>query len=192
MWGMVRGYFIQYKFIIPETTKHSSYEYQKLFRAIYGYTQTVNKSVGKNYKYQRDGILSNFPYVRTGKNCIIIPQSAFQKLTNFFKTGVNPTHHWKVKGNWKAVYYMDEKEVNSNLVVESILSLIERTKVSNKKNIYEDLVFFNTLEFQDKKALEPVLVKAQKIVSEDWFKISQNNSPKLKEFKELYDKLVKL
>lgn len=189
---MVRGYFIQYKFILPENTKHSSYEYQKLFRAIYGYTQNVNKGTGKQYKYFRDGILSNFPYVRTGKNCVIIPQSAFQKLTSFFKTGINPTHNWKVKGNWKAVYYMDEKDVNSNLVVESVLHLIERTKLSSKKSIFDDLTYLTSLENPDKNYIKKILITSEKIVADDWFKTALQTSEKVKKFKELHDRLQKL
>lgn len=68
VWGMsVRGYFIQYRFILPDSIKHSSYTYQKLFRAIYGYTQAVHKGSGKNYQYHRQGILSNYPFIRPGK-----------------------------------------------------------------------------------------------------------------------------
>ncbi|GAG48539.1 unnamed protein product, partial [marine sediment metagenome] len=107
----VDSYFIQYKFILPESVSHSSYSYQKLFRALYGYTQAVNKSSGKNYKYHRQGVLSSYPYLRAGKNCVIIAPDAFQNLISFFKTGRNPAHKWEVKGNWKAVYYMDEKAI---------------------------------------------------------------------------------
>src|SRR4030042_1173873 len=83
----VKGYFIQYKFIIPENMKHSSYTYQKLFRALYGYTQAVFKSNGKTYHYHRAGVLSATPYLRPGKNCVIIPPGKFQHLLDFFKTG---------------------------------------------------------------------------------------------------------
>ena len=33
-------------------------------------------------------------------------------MLDFFKTGKNPAHAWKFKGDWKAVYYMNEKDVD--------------------------------------------------------------------------------
>ena len=85
----VDAYFIQYKFIVPKSLSHSSYTYQKLFRALYGYTQAVYKSSGKTYKYHRKGVLSDVPFLRPTKNTVIIPVSALQKLLNFFNTGEN-------------------------------------------------------------------------------------------------------
>src|SRR3989344_3839606 len=123
---MYKGHFIKYNFIIPETTKHSSYTYQKLFRALYGYTQNVTKSNGKTYKYHRKGILSDIPYIRPGKNCVIIPPKSFAPLETFFKTGKNPTHYWKTKGNWKAVFYFEEKDLEENSVITALKELTER------------------------------------------------------------------
>ncbi len=108
---MVRAVLIQYKFILPANIKHSSYTYQKLFRAIYGYTQNVSKSSGKTYRYHRSGVLSVFPHSKPGKNAVLVPKSAVPALADFFKTGKNPSHDWHVKGEWKAVYYLDEKEL---------------------------------------------------------------------------------
>src|SRR3989344_9577320 len=124
---MVKAYFIQYKFLAPETVKHSSYTYQKLFRALYGYTQNVSKSTGKSYKYHRPGVLSLGPYIRPGKNCVVIPQNQLSSLFEFFKTGRNPTHKWVGKGDWKAVYYMNEKEVGVIDLVKPLEDLIDRT-----------------------------------------------------------------
>jgi len=128
VWGhsYMKGYFIQYKFIVPESTKHSSYTYQKLFRALYGYTQNVTKSNGKTYHYLRKGILSDFPYIRPGKNCVIIPPKSFNSLDTFFKTGKNPSHYWRVKGDWKAVFYLDEKSLDENQVINAIKNQIKR------------------------------------------------------------------
>ena len=126
------GFFIQYKFITPKSTKRSSYTYQKLFRALYGYTQNVTKANGKTYRYRRNGVLSSTAYIRPGKNCVIIPNSAFNSLTTFFKTGKNPTHFWEEKGDWKAVYYMDEKNLKEEDVLKALDDFLDRTFLSKE------------------------------------------------------------
>jgi len=184
---MLKGYFIQYKFIIPETTKHSSYTYQKLFRALYGYTQNVTKANGKTYHYYRKGILSNIPYLRPGKNCVIIPPKSFSLLDSFFKTGKNPSHYWRVKGDWKAVFYLDEKNLEESQVIFALNELIQRT--FEKHNI--DLPIFNLSTIAKKintnETVPPEMValtlnEAEKIVSTPWFKEVYQKDEKLKKF----------
>ena len=189
----VKGYFIQYKFILPPAVKHSSYTYQKLFRALYGYTQAVNKSSGRSYKYHRKGVLSGIPYIRPGKNCVIIPQGALQLLISFFKTGKNPAHAWRVKGEWKAVYYMNEKQVELKDLVNAMESLLDRTYVettSAKKRISEEL------ERASKSSLDAgytahLLKKAKEITAHPWFSECYSASKKLSAFKSLYILLKK-
>ena len=191
------GYFIQYKFIIPNELKHSSYTYQKLFRALYGYTQSVSKSSGKNYKYHRKGVLSEIPYIRAGKNSILIPQKHLAKLIEFFKTGKNPTHAWETKGDWKAVYYMDEKKIDENLVVESLEELLERTYVQNNSKqhvkIADELNEISLKLGSNQEIKQSYLnffkEELKKILSNQWFKECYSKSIKLKEF---YDKTQNL
>ena len=109
---MAKAILVQYKFVLPSGTKHASYAYQKLFRALYGYTQNVSKSSGKTYRYHRQGILTAQPHTKPGKNAVLIPKSALPGLVDFFKTGKNPSHEWHVKGDWKAVYYTDERDLS--------------------------------------------------------------------------------
>ena len=187
----VNGYFIQYKFILPDSVNHSSYSYQKLFRAIYGYTQAVYKSSGKTYKYHRKGVLSDYPYIRAGKNCVIIAPDAFQSLISFFKTGKNPTHHWLIKGNWKAVYYMDEKAVPEQKAVMAMENLLDRTyagKGVNSRLLFDELkrVGSGTLA---REYEEMVLAEAKKILKHPWFNNCYQLSPKLKKFKKLVSSL---
>ena len=190
----MKGYFIQYKFIIPDSVKHSSYTYQKLFRALYGYSQIVSKSNGKTYNYHRAGVLSRTPYIRPGKNCVVIPQHSFQDLINFFKTGKNPGHYWQVKGDWKAVYYMDEKELEHDKITEAMESLLDRSYVlstdKTHSKLVEEMEAISSSQSQvhegHKKA---VLSKAQEIAMMPWFKESQSKSSSLKKFYELYNKL---
>jgi hypothetical protein len=188
----IRSYFVQYRFIIPDTVKHSSYTYQKLFRAIYGYTQAVYKASGKNYHYHRPGILSPYPYIRPGKNCVIIPQVAFQPLQEFFKTGRNPTHNWSEKGDWKCTYFLNEKDVGEKEIIAALENLLSRKfiegvegqikLVSEMKRVIEkgaDLIYRQAL-----------VKEAQGVVDLEWFKQTYQQSSQLSEFYELY-KLLK-
>lgn len=186
----IKGYFIQYKFIFPESIKHSSYTYQKLFRALYGYTQAVYKSNGRSYQYHRKGVLSGVPYIRPGKNCVIIPPGTFQNLTEFFKTGKNPTHKWQSKGDWKAVYYMNEKDVEEEQVVSSLESLLERTYIPG--NAKEPAKLLAELENKVSRSdVDPVYLnllisESQKITDSAWFKEVYSKSEKMKKFYSLY------
>jgi hypothetical protein len=192
--SVLEGYFIQYKFIIPSTTQHSSYTYQKLFRALYGYTQKVSKASGKSYSYHRKGILSNVPFIRPGKNAVIIPKEALSELLSFFKTGKNPSHHWRVKGDWKCVYYMDEKKLDENMVTIALESLLDRTTISTPDSGDQHLLSV-LVDLGDKKTLgEPFdeTLKAESvklaytITSLPWFRELSSKSKKLKEFNDKY------
>ncbi|MFH1586727.1 MAG: hypothetical protein ABID38_02630 [Candidatus Diapherotrites archaeon] len=180
-----KGFFIQYKFILPETIKHASYTYQKLFRAIYGYTQNVTKSNGKTYHYHRKGVLSDIPYLRPGKNCVIIPKEAFNPLVSFFKTGRNPTHYWRGKGDWKAVYYMDEKNLENDAIIKALEGLLNRSFVLTTSNehetIYEEMLA-SSGGVTDKNYKKILLDESEKIVSLEWFRENYSKSSKLVKF----------
>ena len=187
----VRGYFVQYRFIIPDTVKHSSYTYQKLFRAIYGYTQAVYKSNGKTYKYFRPGILSNYPYIRPGKNCVIIPPKVFNSLKDFFTTGHNPTHNWNVKGDWKCTYFLNEKDIDNNDIIKALEDLLSRKYIDGVEGLIK-------LSTELKRAAEKgvsdsykaaLLNESQFIVNTDWFREAYAQSKKLSEFYENYKTL---
>lgn len=189
---VANAYYIQYKFILPDSIKHSTYTYQKLFRAIYGYTQNVTKSNGKVYHYHRKGVLSGTPYVRPGKNAVIIHPSAFPKIKQFFTTGQNPTHNWRSKGDWKAVYYMDEKEVDDAKLVSALEDWVDRTYITANERyptkiteevstILDKQKVGETLEESHKSR---VLNEANSIISSDWFKSHHQKSQKLIDFHE--------
>ncbi len=190
--GMAKAYYIQYKFILPETIKHSTYTYQKLFRAIYGYTQNVTKSNGKVYHYHRKGVLSDTPYIRPGKNAVIIHPSAFPKFKQFCATGQNPSHNWRSKGDWKAVYYMDEKEVDNSKIVNALEDLLERTYLASAEKtpqrLHEELSTMldkvRSSETVDETHKQRVLSHSNAITSNEWFKSHYSHSPKLTDFNE--------
>ena len=187
----IKSYFVQYRFILPDSIKHSSYTYQKLFRGIYGYTQAVYKASGKTYHYHRAGILSNYPYIRPGKNCVIIPQPAFQSLQEFFKTGRNPTHNWEEKGDWKCTYFLNEKEVLEKDVVLAVENLLSRKFV---EGIEGPAKLVSEMKRAVEKGVDPaykaLLVKeAQGIVDLEWFKQCYQQAPTLIEFYDHYKAL---
>lgn len=190
----VRGYFVQYRFILPDSVKHSSYTYQKLFRAIYGYTQSVYKSNGKTYKYHRRGILSNYPYLRPGKNCVIIPPDAFQQLQDFFKTGHNPTHIWNIKGDWKCTYFLNEKDISDKEIIKAIEDLISRKYINGPEGPLKLILELERAanESINKNQVVVLLTASKPIVELDWFKAVYSNSTILKNFYENYKKLKEL
>jgi len=190
---VAKGYFIQYKFILPENTKHSSYSYQKLFRALYGYTQNVSKSSGKTYTYHRPGVLTGTPHIRPGKNCVIIPRENFQSLISFFKTGINPAHKWRTKGDWKAVYYMNEKEIGDDDVLRALHELVDshyvKTGEGSHSKVIEELEIISNAKKSsanyDRAYAKNVVDEAQKIISGPWFSEYKNKSQKLIDFANL-------
>ena len=192
MWDLViKAYFVQYRFILPDPIKHSSYTYQKLFRVIYGYTQAVHKGEGKKYNYHRHGILSNYPFIRPGKNCVIIPQCAFQPLQEFFKTGKNPTHYWQEKGEWKCTYFLNEKDLSEIEVAKAVENLLNRKFV---EGIEGKVLLFNEMKRIVQNPAEggykaALLKEAQNIVDLDWFKQTYQQSPLLTEFYSLFRQL---
>ncbi|MCX8158393.1 MAG: hypothetical protein N3D73_01885 [Candidatus Diapherotrites archaeon] len=187
----MEGYFIKYQFILPDNTKHSSYSYQKLFRAIYGYTQNVTKSGGKTYRYFRKGVLSDVPYIKAGKNSVIIPPYALNKFLNFLKSGNNPAHCWKTKGSWKAQFYMDEKKLTDEEVAKALDDLLDRLTIDTKEGSVKLSDVLSQLSFKKEFSKELgnlVLNESQKIINLDWFKECYMKSSKLQKFYDDYKK----
>ncbi len=183
---MIKGFFIQYKFILPENTKHSAYAYQKLFRALYGYTQNVTKSNGKTHRYFREGVLTNTPYIRPGKNCVIIPKEDLNSLINYFKTGKNPTHFWNKKGDWKAVYYMEEKNLSDEQAILALENLLDRKQgiaENLDSNLFTELEnLANSTGKKDSNYIKVLLEEAKKIINLPWFREVYKQSKKLTAF----------
>lgn len=104
------GVEIRYKLHIPEGMSHSNYNYQKFFRQLYGYTQIVSKSSGKRYEYNRKGIVSTTPFIKNGKNSLIVPKKHLKKFLGFFESKNNSFS--KAKMTWKVSYSTTEITLN--------------------------------------------------------------------------------
>ena len=180
---MLEGYFIQYKFVVPDSMKLSSYTYQKIFRAIYGYTQNVKKSNGKRYHYYRQGLLTDVPYIRPGKNCVIVPKEALNRLVEFFKTGKNPTHKWSTKGEWKAVYYIDDKKIEEAAAAKAFEALLSRISIS-EEHIPISKILEENIDVSNFR--RELLEECKKITQWSWYQHCYPYSDLLKKFQDLY------
>lgn len=173
--------YIKYKFIFDKNIKHSSYLYQKIFRSIYGYHQNVTKKNNKVYKYFREGVLSNIPYIRPGKNSVILPINYEHKLINFFQTGENPTHKWRTKGNWKVDYNIKDIEIDVKSIADSLENYINNYKIINVdntklSNIYEELSNIVDNNINNIKYKLFIYKKLKNIVKSQWFEKSKRYS----------------
>ncbi len=126
------GYLVTYN--VRWDGPRSAYFYQRFFRALYGYKQVVSKSNGRHYVYYRPGVLTPHPYVKAGRNAVLVPDSALQPLLRFLKTGQNPAHRFQFTGNWVEIvkYSMREAGVDPSVAGSAVASVFDR--------VYVDLV----------------------------------------------------
>jgi len=182
---MVKAFMVKYKIKMNGEYKHSDYGYQKLFRAIYGYTQVVTKSNGKRYVYHRPGVLSNTPYIKKGKNEIILTKDGFSKFTDFLKTRKNPTHKWEEKGNWTASYSMYDVDISEDQAQKSIEDLIKNTFLimpdGNNKKIMDVLEEIERGTLFDENIIKMYDKTIKNIQSMEWYNIALQN-PFVKKF----------
>lgn len=186
---MTKAYMVKYKVKMNGEYNHSDYNYQKIFRAIYGYTQNVTKGNGKIYIYHRPGILSKTPYIKKGKNEVIIPKDNLTNLLDFFKTGENPAHKWAEKGNWQATYTLYDIDISEQQAKKAIDKLINSVFVvddeGNTKriiNVLEDFVDNKTPSLPLKNIL---LGEIKKIQNLEWYSSVSEKTNIIKQFEDL-------
>jgi hypothetical protein len=186
---------IKYKFIFNKSITKSSYIYQKVFRSIYGYNQAVYKKNNKKYVYFREGILSFIPYIKSEKNSVIIPSGYEDKLINYFETGINPTHNWRMKGDWNVKYEINNIEldiVNISLGVEKFIKnynvLSNNFKAYNYIEIELNKIINNNVK--DEKYLSYLIKKLENIFNFEWVYESINYSDFIKEIYTKYQKII--
>jgi len=189
--------YIKYKFIFNNNIKHSSYLYQKVFRSIYGYTQNVTKKDKQVYQYYRKGVIDDLPYLRPGKNCLILSLNTEHKLINFFNTGKSTTHNFKERGEYSIDYTIDKIEINDIEIINCLENYITNyniISVNSKINklINELDLIINEKDYfsKYKKANKDNLInKLNFIISIDWFIKCKNSSELIIDF---YNKINKV
>jgi len=190
---MTKAYMVKYKVKMNGEYNHSDYGYQKIFRAIYGYTQNVTKGNGKIYIYHRPGVLSKTPYIKKGKNEVMVPRDCLTQLLEFFKTGENPAHKWSEKGNWTATYTLYDVDISEQQAKKAIDRIINSTFVvdddGNTKRI------LNLLEemFEQNKVpsnpLKTVLYnEIKRLQTLEWYNLIQDKTTLIKRFETLINK----
>ncbi len=186
----IKSNFIKYKFIFKENTKHTSYLYQKVFRAIYGYHQNVTKNNNKIYTYFRKGLVSDIPYIKPGKNSVILPIGYETKLLEYFETGKNPTHNWKTRGDWKVEYTINEVDIDSESVIKSLEDYINNYTIINLENknakLLEEIDLVSKEQISNNNYINIIKNICVKIISNYWFKDIYIESPVLTSFYSSY------
>lgn len=61
----------------------SVYERNKFYRGLFGYKQTVRKN-GKEYEYEKDGLMDEIPHMRIDDSVFITPTHCVKKVENYF------------------------------------------------------------------------------------------------------------
>lgn len=170
--------YIKYKFIFNNNKiNHNSYNYQKLFRVIYGYTQNITKKDKKIYKYHRQGIIEDLPFIRPGRNCIILPINTEYKLINFFDNKIGAAHNFKEKDYYFVKYTIDKIEVNDLEIINCLEKYINNCNIISFDGKQDKLInelnkIINEPEYLNKfkkKNKDNLLDKLNNITSIDWF-----------------------
>lgn len=62
----------------------SVYERNKFYRGLFGYKQTVKKN-GKEYEYEKDGLMDEIPHFRIGDSVFITSKGQVNKVEAYFE-----------------------------------------------------------------------------------------------------------
>lgn len=63
----------------------SVYERNKFYRGLFGYTQTVKKN-GKQYRYEKEGLLDEIPSVRIDDSVFILANTRLREVKDYFSS----------------------------------------------------------------------------------------------------------
>ena len=181
---ILTGSYIKYMFHVPGVSNWSEYRYQKLFRLLYGYTQVVSKSNGARYVYHRPGILSSIPYIKAGKNAIIVPQDSLQNVITFFKKG--QFGNQPNEEQWKVTYYVETIPLKKDQLHDAFESLIERFRAPSGNSLDETIINVAAAKDYNYKYLSLLLYNAGKICNNEWFGIAKENSERLQKLHTSY------
>ncbi len=172
----MKGFLIKYRYKGAQPS--SSYQYQRFFRALYGYTQVVTKSNGRTYVYYREGVLTTYPYIREGRNTVTVSENALEPLINFFKTGKNPAHEFEDLSNWTVTYYIEEVNVDESSALRAIYSALNRIMVPTETGLIRLRDLLQRTSFGTDELLA-IREKGKNIVTSPWFKVVYEKDPLL-------------
>ena len=70
----------------------SVYQRNKFYRGLFGYKQTVKKN-GKEYKYEKDGIMDKIPSIRIDDSVFIIAKKHTGEIEDYFSNWGDKVNH---------------------------------------------------------------------------------------------------
>ncbi|RLE59361.1 MAG: hypothetical protein DRJ35_05965 [Thermoprotei archaeon] len=81
----------------------SASERNKFFRGLYGWKQVVTKN-DRQYRYVREGVLSEMPHIKVDDSVFIVALKNMQKIIDYFDEWSN-----KVEWNMKRIILEDDE-----------------------------------------------------------------------------------
>ena len=177
--------FIKYKFIFNKDIKHTSYTYQKVFRDIYGYNQNVTKNNNKVYKYFRKGIIYNIPYIKPGKNAIILPIGFEQELIKYFDSIKD------ISDKYTLTYSINKIDINKESVIQSFEKFINEFEIINLDNknnlLIKELDYIINNNINNKNYLLYIIKQCEYIINLNWFDDIKDQSELITSFYNKYN-----
>ncbi|MFQ3307902.1 MAG: hypothetical protein ACI977_000117 [Candidatus Nanohaloarchaea archaeon] len=70
----------------------SMYERNQFYRGLFGYKQTVKRN-GKEYKYEKEGLMDKIPNMRIDDSVFIIAQDNTERIKEYFHEWDNKISH---------------------------------------------------------------------------------------------------
>jgi hypothetical protein len=182
------GYRVEY--FVRWSGKKSAYAYQRFYRALYGYTQVVSKSSGKTYTYYREGVLTRYPFVKDGRNAVVIPDSALQPLLSFLKTGQNPAHSFANVANWTDLvkYSISEVTVDAPTAAAAVFSAISRIPVKTITGSRPAVVLLNDIDVLSPDELYSLYYAIAPTVRSRWYSAFSSSE----DYAEISNRIAKL
>jgi len=136
--------------------------------------------------------LSNYPYIKKGKNEVILTKEGFSRFIDFLKTGRNPTHKWEEKGNWTSSYSMYDIDILDQQIEKAMFNLIKGTFVLTpegiNRRILDVLEDIDSGVVYDENLMRMYDKKIKEIQILEWYNLSLSNAT-IKRFDVLSKKL---
>lgn len=103
----------------------SVYERNKFYRGLFGYKQTVKKN-GKEYEYDKDGLMDEIPNIRIDDSVFIISKKRTPEVEDYFV-------EWEPKVSYHIFTVILERENLIERIKGNEEQLEDNTKGENEK-----------------------------------------------------------